>query len=153
MKRLLLIAVVGLVAVGGTWWWLYSHGRCGKSRVEANMRALNTLRSRWADVVQLAGSSSRLTIGQHVGKLQDIRREVESLDIAPCAGRSKMLMLDNMNSTIEYMTNFMRGKDENEAGMRTLVHLVKTSGEQYVAEVGFLGRCEAPAWMPECSGR
>lgn len=152
MKRLLLILIVSLAAAGGAWYWLYAHGRCGKSRVEASARAMAAIRSRWKDSFELAASSNRITIGQHIGKLQDIRREADGLEVAPCLNRAKMLLLDNMNGTIQYLTTFMGGTDTDVASMRTLAESTKTAGEQYVAEVAFIGRCETPAWMPECAG-
>lgn len=147
-----MLVLLSLVIAAGSWWWLYAHGQCGKSRVRDGVLALNSAQARWTDTAGLAVASSRMSIDQHISKLQEIRRDVDALALPPCLGRSKALLVENMNQTIEYLTGFMGGEDQASAAMRTLGETVKTSGESYTSEVKFVGRCDAPAWMPECAG-
>ncbi len=150
MKRILMIAVPGLLVAVGAWAWLYSRGDCGKRRMDIGVRDISASAAKWDDAFKLAAASSRMTIGPNIGKLQEVRREVEQRDLPPCLARPRMLLVDRMNLTIEYLTRFMGGTDESSSEMTGLAARIKSAANDFDGEFRSATACKVAAWNPEC---
>lgn len=90
-----------------------------ESSLEAYMPALDKAISSWNDAFAVAESTSRISLADPVSRLQDARRDVESLEPPDCYADRHESLVESMDYTIETFLNFMSDADydfQDEAG-------------------------------------
>lgn len=73
---------------------------------------LNPLIEQWDDAQQIASSTSRIALAMPVSNLQQIKREVESLNPPNCAYLAHNHLVSYMNNIILAYTDFMAQKSD-----------------------------------------
>lgn len=69
--------------------------------------AVDDLLTTWDDTNALASSTSRINLSGPVGDLQQIARDVEAMDVPPCAEKAHQLLSDYMRRLIDGYLAFM----------------------------------------------
>lgn len=68
----------------------------------------------WDDAVEVAGSTSRIALAPQITRLQDIKREVEDMDIPWCGVFAHMELIKAMEYRIDAFLAFMSQEDDEE---------------------------------------
>jgi zinc-ribbon domain len=63
--------------------------------------------SEWNDANDIASSTARISLGPAVSKLQDIRREANSLTYPKCANLAQFYLISHMDKVIQGFLSFM----------------------------------------------
>ena len=105
MKKLLVVLLVAVLMLVG----------CGeKKEVAAYLGAMDLLLGEWSDTFDRAASTSRIALSPVIGELQDIRREVDDLDVpGPCSLFHKN-MVGAMNHSINGFIAFLGNESEED---------------------------------------
>ena len=82
-----------------------------KNEFDKSVSELNAIYARWNDALKLADSTARIALSGPVGKLQEIKREAESLMVPACLVEPKKKMIDGMNHMIDGFMHFMGSAD------------------------------------------
>ena len=86
---------------------------CTTCDKEAYIISIQPIMSKWNDQEQLANSTSRINLGDQIGKLQEIKREASSLDIDTCFEEAHGYLIDSFEAEIKAFLAFM--SDESDA--------------------------------------
>lgn len=81
-----------------------------KNPFEANDKGvdqLNAIESRWDDAHTLASSTARIALATPVGELQNVKRDLEKLEVSECLIPAKEALSSYMDSRISNFLNFM----------------------------------------------
>jgi len=70
-------------------------------------KALDALLLEWSDANQLASRTGRGSLSLPVGRLQETRRKLDTLEAPECARAVKTVLLNHMNATIDGYLLFM----------------------------------------------
>lgn len=85
-----------------------------KNPFEANdkgVEQLNAIESRWDDAHTLASSTARIALATPVGELQNVKRDLEKLEVSECLIPAKEALSSYMNSNIANFLSFMADAD------------------------------------------
>lgn len=82
-----------------------------RNEFEKSISELNKIYSQWNDATTLANNTARIALSGPVGKLQEIKREAESLMVPECLVEPKKKMIEGMNKIIEGFMQFMGDAD------------------------------------------
>ena len=85
-----------------------------KNPFEANdkgVEQLNAIESRWDDAHTLASSTARIALATPVGELQNVKRDLEKLEVSECLIPAKEALSSYMNSNIANFLSFMAYAD------------------------------------------
>lgn len=85
-----------------------------KNPFEANDKGvdqLNAIESRWDDAHTLASSTARIALATPVGELQNVKRDLEKLEVSECLIPAKEALSSYMNSNIANFLSFMADAD------------------------------------------
>jgi len=110
----LLAIVLIAAAFGGIYYYVNYLTPCGVGRVQDSMAKLTDIHNRWFDAIEIASSTSRISLSGPVADLQAIYRETEKLEIAPCLTQAKMYLTQSMDWTLESFQRFM-AQDEDSS--------------------------------------
>lgn len=100
-----------------------------KDALQESNKAIDNAYTRWTDAIKVADSTSRVSLSSPVATLQAIRRDTQTITVAPCMDAAKASLLSSMDFTIEgflaFMTNHLNiGKELArpmlEAGIKEL---------------------------------
>lgn len=103
---------------------------------------LQEIAVRWDDANNIAGSSSRISLGPAVATLQEIRREANTLAPPECAKNIQALFVAYMDAAIKYYLSFMAQEPDEEVS--TQAEEVKRLQEQFTEEIRKLHAAEEP---------
>lgn len=80
-----------------------------KDALQESNNAIDDVFARWTDAVNVADSTSRISLSGPVSTLQTIRRDAQAITVAPCMDAAKASLISSMDNTIrgflEFMTN------------------------------------------------
>lgn len=82
-----------------------------KNEFDKSISELNSIYARWNDALKLADSTARIALSGPVGKLQEIKREAESLMVPACLVEPKKKMIEGMNKMVDGFMQFMGDAD------------------------------------------
>ncbi len=90
--------------------------------------------SKWDDANQVASSSARISLGQAITNLQNVRREANNLDNPQCASLVQFNLIRYMDKVIEGYLAFM--SQESDAKVNSI--MTKSMGllDQFTTELG-----------------
>ena len=71
----------------------------------------------WTDATTLAGSTPRASLSTEIGKLQELRRRVQALQVPACAELVRQNLVTMMDGSIQAYTAFLGQKPENDVSM------------------------------------
>ncbi len=103
----ILVIAIGIIAVI----FLKPEPTCYEQSQEF-IAALDPLISEWSDAYQVAKSTSRIALGPAVANLQDIRRQIDGLDVPECAELAQGRFIQSADATINGFLAFM--EDESD---------------------------------------
>ena len=106
-KRIITIALIALVLVGCT------NSYCPPEEAELAIDELQNLAEEWDDAFEVANSTSRISLSGPIGDLQEIKRDVGSLDIPDCLTDVQDNLVKAMESGIDAFIAFM-GKESDQ---------------------------------------
>ena len=88
---------------------------CVPAEAAAFLDEIDGLLDEWDDMVDLAGSTGRISLAPVIEKLQAIRRRVRDLD-TPCTEAATLTeaLADYMDATVQAYLAFMAQRDEDE---------------------------------------
>lgn len=72
---------------------------------------LNTIENRWEDAHTLASSTARIALATPVSELQNVKRDLEKLEVSECLIPAKEALSSYMNSNIANFLSFMADAD------------------------------------------
>lgn len=72
---------------------------------------LNAIEKRWDDAYALASSTARIALATPVGELQNVKRDLEKLEVSECLIPAKEALSSYMNSNIANFLSFMADAD------------------------------------------
>jgi hypothetical protein len=72
---------------------------------------LNTIENRWEDAHTLASSTARIALATPVSELQNVKRDLEKLEVSECLIPAKEALSSYMNSKIANFLSFMADAD------------------------------------------
>lgn len=75
--------------------------------------SLSSILGRWQDAIDVANSTSRISLSGPVGELQAIRREVDEQDVPSCANPAKIALVASMDHLIEAFLLFMQEEPDS----------------------------------------
>lgn len=81
---------------------------------KAFLGQIQPLARRWDDAVQLASSTSRISLAPQIASLQAIRREAEDLEPPPCATLAKQYLVTAMEQNINGYIAFLGERPDSE---------------------------------------
>lgn len=76
---------------------------------------LNEMEKRWEDANNLASSTSRIALATPVANLQDLKNELDAVEVSECLAPAKKALYDAMNLNIDSFLMFMKS-DNGETG-------------------------------------
>ena len=85
-----------------------------KNPFEANDKGvdqLNAIERRWDDAHTLASSTARIALATPVSELQNVKRDLEKLEVSECLIPAKEALSSYMNSNIANFLSFMADAD------------------------------------------
>jgi hypothetical protein len=85
-----------------------------KNPFEANDKGvdqLNSIENRWDDAHKLASSTARIALATPIGELQNVKRDLEKLEVSECLIPAKEALSSYMNSNIANFLSFMADAD------------------------------------------
>ena len=72
---------------------------------------LNAIENRWDDAHKLASSTARIALATPISELQNVKRDLERLEVSECLTPAKEALSSYMNSTIANFLSFMANSD------------------------------------------
>lgn len=72
---------------------------------------LSSIESRWDDAVSLAGSTPRIQLAVPVSKLQELKNELNTLEVSDCLAPAKGKFNKYMDNHIQLFLGFMQDSD------------------------------------------
>lgn len=106
MNKLILTIFISSLLVSGC-----------KNPFEANDKGadqLNTIENRWDDAHTLASSTARIALATPVSELQNIKRDLDKLEVSKCLTPAKEALSSYMNSNIANFLSFMADSDSTD---------------------------------------
>ncbi len=86
--------------------------RCSADGLPLEIAKLDSLTTDFEDVFTLAGVTPQQQLAPVVLRLQDIRREVNKLDLPECLTSLRTQTVEYMDQVVSYLTLFMGGADQ-----------------------------------------
>lgn len=80
---------------------------CDADRVKATHAQLTDILRRWLNVYKFARSSSWNALATPIQAMQDIKRDVEKVDVPKCLDKAKGYLIDHMSHTVDLFRAFM----------------------------------------------
>lgn len=77
------------------------------------LAALEDLRARWLDALEIADSTARISLAGPVGELQDIRRAIGALEGPDCAAMAGVALYMHADAVVEGFLLFMQDEPES----------------------------------------
>lgn len=112
MRNLALVALV-LFGVGCS---ALAGNPCSPDNIDETLDPITAQAEEFDDAVQIAESSSRMTLAGPLADLQEIRRETRDVEVAECAQPALDALLAYMDAEIELLLAFATN-DETDAEM------------------------------------
>lgn len=110
-KKYLIIGGCSLaILIFGSWGlvsWADTRVSCKTKDGKPAYKTLKNIHTEWEDAVELAGSTSRMSLPPLVGKLQKVKRDLKTEEWKDCAKPAVKLLSDSMSSTIEGFITFL----------------------------------------------
>ncbi len=72
---------------------------------------LNAIENRWDDAHKLASSTARIALATPISELQNVKRDLERLEVSECLTPAKEALSSYMNSNIANFLSFMANSD------------------------------------------
>lgn len=109
------LAVIAVLVVGGLFasgYWYTQYGPCGKSRVNDSLEELRASAKKFVDANDIASSTGRIALSGPVGRMQDVRAELENIETPACLEKAKKDLVAGMEDSIQAYILFMQeGED------------------------------------------
>ena len=83
--------------------WSDTRVACKTKDGEPAYKVLKNIHTEWEDAVELAGSTSRMSLPPLIGKLQEVKRKVEAQEWKECAEPAVNSLADSMKHTIRVL--------------------------------------------------
>lgn len=109
-----IIIIVAIVFVGGLGWRAHQKAELAaahaqeKAEIEKSFGEMRALFGRWADAEKLASSAPRVALAGPVASLQEIKRQVAALTVAPCLVEAKQALETGMSYRVDAYIAFMQ---------------------------------------------
>jgi hypothetical protein len=112
---------------------------CGEKAVIKASAEMKDIYSRWADSVQLAGSTSRLGLSPVISNMQALKQEADAVRIPGCLSPMKTAMVASMDEGIEAFLAFMADSADSTVSF----HLSESSRQTdiYIREITRISSC------------
>src|SRR5688500_4260990 len=110
MKRLAAIILALLVVAGAAWYALTIpavQDAVGICPTRAYIAETEPIFQEWSDASKLANSTPRSQLAGQITRLQEIRRQADSVTVYGCASNAHAAMTDMMDATIAGYTAFL----------------------------------------------
>lgn len=139
MKKLIVGVVAILVLVGVGVGWYYFQGPCGVNKVKAAGDEIQGLMAEYEDALDIASSTSRISLSGPVAELQDIKRQTEAVEVPACLVPAHRFTIASMEKSIEAFISFMGQASDSEVNSS----IMASAGfmEQAVAELETVSAC------------
>lgn len=98
---------------------------CSKDK---GVEQLNSIESRWDDAISLASSTPRIQLANSVSALQDIKNELNTIEVSDCLAPAKGKFSKYMDNNIQVFLDFMRDSDSSSA------YKIKAENDQLIQE-------------------
>ena len=116
-RRRIVIAVLALaLMVGAGLGWYTFFGPCGKSRVSRAGDAMSEIFDQWTDAVSLAQNTARIGLSGPIGDLQDLKRQMEAVDVPDCLRVVRDGIAGGMDYAIDGFLGFAAQADDSRVG-------------------------------------
>lgn len=100
---------------------------CGPScDVEGYRETVDPYLEDWDDTNAIASSTARINLSGPVGEMQDIKRDVEDLEVDPCLEDAHADLVTYMERTIDAYIAFMSNEDDE------LIQMTMETAESYL---------------------
>lgn len=86
---------------------------CPEEEVSNQISEMGTIWEKYDDAIDLASSTSRISLSQPINNLQEIKREMSNLEVAECLIRAKDFSVISMENTIDGFLAFIADEPDS----------------------------------------
>lgn len=118
---------------------------CSPTEIKKYIDSIDDVSRRFDDALQLALSTSRISLSPVVADLQTIRRDAEDLEVPECAIDAKGWLILYIDTTIEAFLNFMAQEPDSQVQSKfKLASQYLLSYQEALAEMQSLQKTATP---------
>ena len=143
MKKVLLSAIIFMIVLAGLLTGC-SNNYCPEDETLASIEVFDALLEKWDDGINVAGRTARVSLPGPVSDLQEIKREVNAVEITPCMEQAKKHLMKSLEYAIEGFMAFMGQEDDAVVEMN--FDLATKYLDNYSNEIMKIFDC-----LPKCS--